>query len=264
MAKRRTPRSTLLPERLPDGSALSYAPVNEIGVVYLFTQFAKKWRLEIDQIRGAFPDCIAHLKTGEGRRELRIEFEYRSSGFRRHGHDPKGCDWIVCWKHDWRGAPQHLEVKELRAELGLGFNVWVCAVAGASKDELSSADRHAGWSVPRQARKGDLILFYKTSPHRQIEDAFRVVTAPQENKASWRKGLDFFSRIHRVASIRSPLRLEDMKRKQGLATAGFVRGSFRGKYRATEHWPDLLDAISARDPRAGHVLRRYVSARLPG
>lgn len=253
--------SIISPERLPDGSPLSYAPVNEIGVVYLFSQFAKKWGLEIDEIHDAFPDCIAYKKTRGGRRRIRIEFEYKASSFQRHGHDPRKCDWIVCWKNDWPSAPVHLKVKELRAELGLGTDVWVCSVAGPNAEELSKVDRADAWSVPQQARVGDLILYYKSSPHKQIEDAFRVVSPPQRRRARWREGLDYFSEIRRVATIKSPLRLEDMKRRRGLATAGFVRASLQGRHNVTEHWPDLLDAIRARDPRAGDILRRYAKRR---
>jgi hypothetical protein len=30
-----------------------------------------------------------------------------------HGHDPKGCDIIVCWRHNWKKCPKNLEVIEL-------------------------------------------------------------------------------------------------------------------------------------------------------
>ncbi|MBD3351570.1 MAG: hypothetical protein GF364_08790 [Candidatus Lokiarchaeota archaeon] len=43
---------------------------------------------------------------------VRIEFEYVSSNFQQHGHDPHQCDLIVCWEHDWKDCP--LEVLELR------------------------------------------------------------------------------------------------------------------------------------------------------
>jgi hypothetical protein len=31
-----------------------------------------------------------------GWERIAIEFEYRSSNFERHGHDPERCDLIVC------------------------------------------------------------------------------------------------------------------------------------------------------------------------
>lgn len=44
---------------------------------------------------------------------MRIEFEYRSRNFREHRHDPADCDLIVCWEHDWPGAP--VEVLKLKS-----------------------------------------------------------------------------------------------------------------------------------------------------
>lgn len=33
--------------------------------------------------------------------------------FKLHGHDLKGCDMIVCWKHNWKEVPADIEVIEL-------------------------------------------------------------------------------------------------------------------------------------------------------
>ena len=30
---------------------------------------------------------------------------FKSSNFQRHGHDPEGCDLIVCYEHDWETCP---------------------------------------------------------------------------------------------------------------------------------------------------------------
>jgi hypothetical protein len=54
----------------------------------------------------------AGLAWGERRLvRCRIEFEYRSSNFQRHGHDPAGVDLVVCWDHDWPECP--VDVLEL-------------------------------------------------------------------------------------------------------------------------------------------------------
>lgn len=57
-----------------------------------------------------FPDYV--LMDAEGN-TVRVEAEVQSSGFRDHGHDPKGCDLIVCWRHDWLDSP--VEVLELQS-----------------------------------------------------------------------------------------------------------------------------------------------------
>jgi hypothetical protein len=43
---------------------------------------------------------------------LKIEFEKDSRNFQKHGHDPNGCDLIVCWEHNWPECP--VEVLALR------------------------------------------------------------------------------------------------------------------------------------------------------
>ena len=45
-----------------EGAPLHYAPENELGVVFLFSHLAKKWRVKVEQIRAKYPDCIAYQK----------------------------------------------------------------------------------------------------------------------------------------------------------------------------------------------------------
>jgi hypothetical protein len=45
---------------------------------------------------------------------VRIEFEFESRNFLKHGHNPKGCDVIVCWIDNWPERPKNLQVIELR------------------------------------------------------------------------------------------------------------------------------------------------------
>jgi len=95
---------------------LRHAPTNEQGVVYLFGMVSSELGLIVEAIQQSFPDCEAKrcvdAKLNRWQR-VRIEFEFRSSHFHEHGHDPAGCDMIVCWEHDWPECP--LEVIELRS-----------------------------------------------------------------------------------------------------------------------------------------------------
>lgn len=94
--------------------SLSRAPVNEMGVVYLFGVLHEVFDLEIESIQSGFPDCIARRRIGNGRwEELRIEFEFESKAFLVHGHDPSQVDIVVCWYHNWRECPSDIEVIEL-------------------------------------------------------------------------------------------------------------------------------------------------------
>lgn len=91
---------------------LVYSPVNENGVIFLFGKVAHDLNMYIEEIKVGFPDCTARRFNGKGWERVNIEFEYQSSSFQQHGHDPKGCDIIVCWEHDWPECP--LEVVALR------------------------------------------------------------------------------------------------------------------------------------------------------
>jgi len=91
---------------------LVYAPLNENGVVFLFGKVAEDLNMYIEEIKPGFPDCVARRFTGKGWERLLVEFEYKSSNFLQHGHDPEACDVVICWEHDWEDCP--LEVIELR------------------------------------------------------------------------------------------------------------------------------------------------------
>lgn len=95
---------------------LRHAPTNEQGVVYLFGMVSSELGLIVEAVQAAYPDCEAKwcVDNKQNRwQRVRIEFEYYRSNFKDHGHDPAGCDMIVCWEHDWPDCP--LEVIELRS-----------------------------------------------------------------------------------------------------------------------------------------------------
>lgn len=90
-----------------DFRAMLYTPINEQGVVVLFALICKDLDFKIETIQTGFPDCTAHRKIGPDKNQrVRIEFELNSRNFLDHGHNPKECDIIVCWKHDWKDYPK--------------------------------------------------------------------------------------------------------------------------------------------------------------
>lgn len=90
-----------------------YGPVNELGVVALFAKVCEELGFIIEETRAEYPDYIARQQIKRGWERIAIEFEYRSTNFLRHGHDPALCDLIVCWEHDWLGSPiRVLSLKE--------------------------------------------------------------------------------------------------------------------------------------------------------
>jgi hypothetical protein len=93
-------------------AGLAYGPANELGVVFLFGMVARQLGFVVMRIQTAFPDCEAMRKIDDQTwQKVRIEFEYESRNFLRHGHPPSGCDLVVCWIHNWHECP--VEVVEL-------------------------------------------------------------------------------------------------------------------------------------------------------
>jgi hypothetical protein len=94
--------------------AFPYEPVNEMGVMVLFSMMAQQLGFVIESVQAGFPDCEAKIEVEPGRwQHFRIEFEFESRGFKLHGHDPGQCDLIVCWRHNWKNCPPHIQVLEL-------------------------------------------------------------------------------------------------------------------------------------------------------
>ena len=75
---------------------MTFQPENEIGVIVAFVQVAQEAGFEILSINNEFPD--ATIKRGNA--VYQVEFEYRSSSFKYHGHDPRECDLVICWECD--------------------------------------------------------------------------------------------------------------------------------------------------------------------
>jgi len=94
---------------------LVYAPINENGVIFLFGKVADDLNMYIEEIKPGYPDCIGRRYNGKGWEKVAIEFEYKSSNFKQHKHDPKDCNIIICWENDWKDCP--LEIIELKTEI---------------------------------------------------------------------------------------------------------------------------------------------------
>jgi hypothetical protein len=95
--------------------ALEHAPVNESGVIFLFGLVAEELGFIVEALSLDFPDADAKRCVGNEWRRVRLEFEYQSRSFQKHAHDPKACDLIVCWEHNWPQCP--IEVLELKTAI---------------------------------------------------------------------------------------------------------------------------------------------------
>ncbi len=104
-----------------DFLGLRHAPLNEQGVVYMFGILSRKLGFIIEAVGTGFPDCEGkrQIPGKQGRWEqVAIEFEYKSSNFKLHGHNPDECDVIVCWENDWKDCPiEVISLKELMGKI---------------------------------------------------------------------------------------------------------------------------------------------------
>lgn len=94
---------------------LQHAPTNEQGVVFLFGMVCSDLGFAVEAVKSGYPDCEAKRRINRQHDQwerIRVEFEFKASEFKNHGHNPDNCDLIVCWINDWPDCP--LEVLELR------------------------------------------------------------------------------------------------------------------------------------------------------
>ena len=75
---------------------LIYEPTNESETVVLFGLLADKMGFQIKKVQVDFPDAI----IVENGKEILVEFEFLSSNFIQHGHDPDFDGLCICWRKD--------------------------------------------------------------------------------------------------------------------------------------------------------------------
>jgi hypothetical protein len=97
---------------------MAHAPVNEAGVMFAFGVMARRLGFMVKRWQVEFPDCQAVREMAKGQwQDVNVEVEMYSRNFVTHGHDPKKCDVIVCWIHNWPECPEWIEVVELSKEV---------------------------------------------------------------------------------------------------------------------------------------------------
>lgn len=243
---------TIRPNTLTN-APLQYAPKNEIGVVYLFAHIARKKQFRIEEIRSQFPDCIAYRRSGDKEKLVRIEFEFKSSSFKSHGHDSKECDCIVCWHHDWPDCP--LEVIELRKDFHAVPKIWIQPAIKSQWHHLEC--KQLNWGLSKRASVGDLLLIYRCNPDKAIRDIYVVTGELSRRKAGWREGDCFGGNIKCLCRIEAPLFLEDFQSHRVLKTAGFVRRNFQGNLLVSEYWSYIYEMLTTRNPGLLNTLKKY-------
>lgn len=240
---------------------LEKVPQQEVEVIFLFSQIFKNYGFtQIKKIQtNRFPDCIAYRKTNSGLKEVRIEFEHESINFNTHGHNPKECDCIVCWEHNWYDKPENLEVIELREHYGYSRKIWVMAVGNDYKAELQSSDNHS-WSVPSKSHSGDIVLFYHNAPESYIKDIFVIKGQySKEKSGDWTvRENDIYANIQRIAELHSPIFFQDLKNDNLLSKSKMIRKNMQGRINVTkEDWQRLYDLMIKKNPGIEGELSKF-------
>ncbi len=256
------PGRKLTKHKLRRDPPLLYEPRYEQGVVALFAAICEdEFGLRIAEVRQPYPDCLARrisAKTGRLGRMVRIEFEYRSSSF---NHDPKGCDWLVCWTHDLgadelrRAGMRRLRVVELRAFFQLA-NVWVWPYAAGQADDLP---RRRGawaetWTVPSQAKEGDVLLVYRTerghADRAAVTHVMEVGTnAVYDKRHSW--GTGYVADLRTILALPYPVPRTRIAGEATLAPGSYFRKPSPLGRSVLDDWPVIRRRLIAANPGTG-------------
>jgi hypothetical protein len=247
---------------------LPHAPKGEMGVVFLFASKFKELGFRVEEIRAAYPDCIAYRQVGDHEKKVRIEFEYRSINFLRQGHDPRDCDCIVCWHHDWHDVPRRIEVIELKKLFGVQAKVWIQGAVKSQQHWLDEEEDELKWVLSSRATEGDLLLMYRCSPACSITDVFSFCGTGKVyddgGSQGNRKAKYFYGDIERVCKLDAPIHLEEMQKHKVLRNSAFIRSNMRGRggLLVSEYWPYLYDILRARNPKYRRTLAKYAPEKM--
>jgi hypothetical protein len=129
-----------------------HAPTTEQEVVAVFAVVARDLDFLIESIRTGFPDCEAKRRVGPARnwQRVRAEIEYLAGNFREHGHDPAGCEMIVCWRNNWPDCP--LEVIALEPIVRVLARKDADAAERAERERVEAERAKAGQQGPAEPR----------------------------------------------------------------------------------------------------------------
>lgn len=233
-----------------------FLPRNEMGVLFLFAAHAEFLGFRVRRVQERFPDCIAERLNGE-KGEVKIEFEYRASNFRQHGHDPAKCDYIVCWQNDWPDAPDNVKIVELRNRFNAPKAVWIQGAVRSEQSKLS--DHEIAWAVRKDCSQDDLLLMYRCMPVKSITDIFVAKGELNRQHASWRPGTAVFRNIEKLCSLTAEISLNELRSNAVLRNAGFVRANMQGIGHLVtgDDWKELHGLLISRNPHIKNDLVAY-------
>lgn len=233
---------------------MTYAPVNELGVVCLFGAISKMLGYHIERIQTRFPDCIAR-KQGK---ILRIEFEYKAHKFKQDHYsdwlkNKNSCDVVICWENDWPDKPKDLEIIELKGYVGCSRRIWLFSVGGENAwKTLDQRKSLSDWTCQRQSRKGDLVFWWRKTPELSLKDLWEIKSEVRQHPE-----LGWVADMKLVGRLKTPLTIDHIKQNDRLKHSNFVRANFQKRCEVTRSWPDLYSLITRLNPEMKTPLQKY-------
>lgn len=247
--------------RALEKGSLAVEPRNEQGVVALFASLCEEeFGLRITDIETRYPDCYAKNRAG---REIGIEFEYESSRYNHTGPprpSPSGsrghCEWVVCWidnakrRERWRRRLKVQELSSLSRFAKLEPGVWIQPYVPGSVEQLEGGTRHYGFTVPSHARKGDLLLVYRSRKDQAITHILELTTTAEfDRKHSW--GWGYQADLRTVLQLPHPVLRSRLVGDLALAPGNyFKRPSPLGRS-VLDDWPLIRRRLIAANPGTG-------------
>jgi hypothetical protein len=238
---------------------MDYEPRNEAGVIMLFTLMMKELNfLGVIEAQQGFPDCIARKRGGK---DVLVEFEYKSKTFLAHGHDKelkrRKCT-IICWEDNYEKPPKNIEIISLARELGVSNRVRLAHAKDKEDIEFLEKTRKktVPWSMPKNTKKGDLILIWKAGPRQsRFQDIFQAL----EN-ASPKFGYPGFGKCKIISHLRVPITLNDIRNHRELGRTSLAKPLFYKSLNneLTPYWAWLYQLIVDKNPSLKRSLKTFI------
>jgi TIR domain len=140
--------------------------------------------------------------------------------------------------------------------------VWIFVVDSGNKQDLNDLDHLDAilWGSNPNARRGDLVLMYRSAPHSDIAYVFTAASDARETKRGDRADTKYVIQLSDKVQLVNPIKLESIKANRALSKWSFARnvqGIMRHRKDVIEEgaWPALQQLIIKSNQYVAPVLR---------
>jgi hypothetical protein len=140
--------------------------------------------------------------------------------------------------------------------------VWIFVVDSGNKQDLNDLDHLDAilWGSNPNARRGDLVLMYRTAPHSDIAYVFTAASDAREAKRGDRADAKYVIQLSDKVQLVNPIKLAHIRANRALSKWSFahnVQGVMRRRKDVLEEgaWPALRQLIVKNNQYVAPVLR---------